>query len=346
MFLGVNTVTLRPSEGGGEEHYLCNLLATLREAQQDLKFLVFTDTQNHDFFADWDCVCVGAAGSGRLGGLNAALEKAARQAKPDLLFTPLQTALSKSAVPQAIFALDFEIGDRNPPQRRDPLRLRSIKRTCQKAAVILAPSKFVKRRLCDTLELPLDKVAVTPLGVSEQFDAPQPCVVDPPFLLTVGMTRERKNLLLLRDAVDRVQRHAELPLVVVGRPGAGEPESWGDRAIRLHRCPTATLAGLYQHCAAFITASLYEGSGVTVCEAMRCAAPTACSKVGGIPEVGGDVPVYFDPANVRQMTEALLRALDSDTDAWTRRLRYGQRIAAQFTWKQCAWQTLGALRKA
>ncbi|HEO71693.1 MAG TPA: glycosyltransferase, partial [Candidatus Hydrogenedentes bacterium] len=106
------------------------------------------------------------------------------------------------------------------------------------------------------------------------------------------------------------------------------------------------LAALYQHCDLFVCPSLYEGSGVAVLEAMRAGAPVATSRAGGIPEVAGDTPVYFNPESVGSIAAAIRRLVDEGPAERWRRTTFGRRIAAQYTWEQCAWKTVSALRRA
>jgi len=92
----------------------------------------------------------------------------------------------------------------------------------------------------------------------------------------------------------------------VGQPAEAEPADWGPRVMRIEYCPASHLAGLYQHCDAFIQPSLYEGSGVTVLEAMRAGAPVVTSRTGGIEEVAGDTPIFFNP----ESTASIIAAYD------------------------------------
>ena len=52
---------------------------------------------------------------------------------------------------------------------------------------------------------------------------------------------------------------------------------------------------LYKNSKAFIFPSLYEGFGLPLLEAMYFGAPILSSNAASLPEVGGNVPIYFDP---------------------------------------------------
>ncbi|HOZ47531.1 MAG TPA: glycosyltransferase family 1 protein [Candidatus Hydrogenedentes bacterium] len=350
MLVGVNTLTIKPGFGGGEEHYLRHVLSSIRVLQPEIRFVVFTDADNHDSFEGWERVGVGGGSIdlGRLPGLDSQLERAAKRAGVDILFTPLRTALPKSSVPQVLFATDllFVEPDFMPRRRREGAFIREVKRTCQQAVGVIAPSKFVQRRFLELLDLSLDKVTVAPLGVDPVFGQPFDCIAEQPYVLSVGATHRFRNLPKLLEALQRLKDEIPHTLVVVGQAGDAEPHSWGARVVRVDRCPVAHLAGLYQHCDVFVSASLYEGSGVTVLEAMCSGAAVASSRVGGIPEVAGDIPVYFNPENVGAIAGAIRRLTEENETNHGRRVRFGRQLAAQYTWEQCAWKTISAFRRA
>jgi len=340
MRVGVNTLTIRPDHGGGIERYLRAVLAKMRGIQAETEFLIFTDPTNDDSFDGWERACL-------RGGVTQ-LDAAVRRAGVDVLFSPLATAPAKSSAPTVLFALDlYDWEARSVRQRRGmAAKLKAARKLCASAAALIAPSKFVQRTFLEVLGVPLNKVVVAPLGVDEGFARPRACIVESPFLLTVGCTREFKNIPRLMEAF--AQLHEEIPhnLVVVGRPAEAEPDDWGPRVVRIDRCPAETLAGLYQHCDVFIQPSLYEGSGVTVLEAMRAGAPVVTSRTGGIPEVAGDVPIFFNPESTHSLMAAIRRAIAEYPNERLNRTNSGRRCAAEYTWEACAWKTLSAFRRA
>lgn len=347
MRVGVNTIGMKPGHGGGEEHYLRNVMATIRREQPDIEFVLFTEPDNHDAFEGYSREPI-EGGFLNLSGIEGQLDHTVRRAHIDALFTPLRTALTKCPVPQVIFALDLFAMEKLPIRlpHREASRFKTLKRICRDAAAIVAPSQYLQRRFLELLDVPLDKIAIAPLGVSELFLEAHSPIVEPPFWLAVGSTREYRNIPRLLQASETLREDFPHTLVIVGQPEEAELEEWGEGIVRVDRCPTQHLAGLYQHCDVFICASLYEGSGVAVLEAMRSGAPVATSRVGGIPEVAGDVPVFFNPENVGTIAGAIRRLLEENPEDHKRRLRFGRQIAGEYTWQTCAWKTVGALRRA
>jgi alpha-1,3-rhamnosyl/mannosyltransferase len=167
-----------------------------------------------------------------------------------------------------------------------------------------------------------------------------------PYFLLVCNTYEYKNVKRILDAFEQLNPEFLHSLVIVGRSGDAEPEEWGPRIIRIEQCPAAYLAGLYQHSDVYVQPSLYEGSGVTVVEAMRAGTPVATSRTGGIPEFAGDTPIYFNPESVSSIVGAVRRAMEEDPQQRTNRVKFGKQVASEFTWERCAWKTLSAFKRA
>ena len=149
MYVGVNTLTIEPGRGGGEEHYLRHLLATVRKVHPDVRFVAFTDPANHDSFEGWNRIFLRRPSE---------LERATKRAGIDVLFTPLRTALPKSPVPQIPFAMDLlsvrEMAGKR--HRRAAARLKAIQRICREAPAIVTPSQFLQRECLELLDVPLD----------------------------------------------------------------------------------------------------------------------------------------------------------------------------------------------
>src|SRR5262249_32077393 len=70
------------------------------------------------------------------------------------------------------------------------------------------------------------------------------------------------------------------------------------------------LAGLYASADAFLMASLYEGYGMALAEAMACGLPIVCTSGGAAAETGPDcAAIKVPPGDERALTLALQRLL-------------------------------------
>jgi len=108
-----------------------------------------------------------------------------------------------------------------------------------------------------------------------------------------------------------------------------------DDVLHLGYINRADLIGLYAAASLVAFPSMFEGFGLPVAEAMHFGTPVACSSAGSLGEVGGDAVLQFDPGNVEQIAQSILRIL---TDASTRqRLREaGPKRAEKFSYDNVA----------
>ena len=64
--------------------------------------------------------------------------------------------------------------------------------------------------------------------------------------------------------------------------------------------------------------SLYEGFGLVIVEAMARGTPVAAARATALPETAGDAALYFDPLDVHDIADTILRALGDDSLARAR----------------------------
>ena len=348
MLVGINALTLDVQRGGGESRYLRMVLRTMRELQPDTEFVVFTDPDNHDALEGWDRECIEGGGRfGVFGGVDAQIERAAKRRGVDLVFSSLWAAPSHLSVPLVLYALDLrKFEDKYQRENRKTAPSPKLaKRICASAAAIVAPSEFVRRKFLELLGSPLNAVIVAPLGVDPAFGQSYTCGIQEPFLLTVGGTHAFRNVKGLRDAFELLKGEIPHDLVVAGAPCEAEPPDWGDRVMRVESCPVTYLAGLYHHCDVFIQPGVDEGSGITVLEAMRSGTTVVASRTGGIPEVAGDTPIYFNHESLASFVSSIRWAVQESAEQRMNRTKFGRQVAGEYTWEKCAWKTLSAFKR-
>lgn len=217
---------------------------------------------------------------------------------------------------------------------------------------VTCPSQATRTDLLEAGFEP-DRVSVIPLGAD-------PVVVDPgaagalrshygldgPFVLWVGTTEPRKNLVRLVSAMEQIP---DVPLVLVGPAGWKEDAArvtapLGERARIVGRVDEATKHAWYAAADVFAMPSLLEGFGLPVLEAMGHATPVVTSAGTATAEVVGDAGVTVDPTDVDAIAGAVAGLL-ADTDEAARMGRAGRDRSATMTWAATATATADVYRR-
>jgi glycosyltransferase involved in cell wall biosynthesis len=105
------------------------------------------------------------------------------------------------------------------------------------------------------------------------------------------------------------------------------------------------LLALYRYARMLLFASHYEGFGLPALEAMCLGTPVLGSSAPAVLEVTGDAALHPDPANHSKLVLAM-RELDRDEALRRHLIEAGQRRVKDFSWQQCAKETLGVYRAA
>lgn len=217
------------------------------------------------------------------------------------------------------------------------------------ADVLVTYAETTKRHLVELLNVPPEKIHVTPLGVDPATFHP----VDRPaggerYLLMVGPF----------DAVTRFDTVAaalaawkgERPRIVCvgpvddyvrGLQKLAEERGVADCFRWTGYMPQNELVKVYGRSAGLIYPSRLPGVELPPYEAMACGVPVITS----LGEVIADAGILIDEKSPEQVGAAMKRLWESDAEAERLRPR-GLARAAQFTWKRCAETTLAAYRAA
>jgi len=176
-----------------------------------------------------------------------------------------------------------------------------------------------------------------------------------PVYLVVGGVEERKNTLRIFEAFRLVQQHQPAAqLAIVG--GASLLDHSGYRArfdaalqtsgLAVGPNASVTITGpiphddlpaLYRSASALVFASVKEGFGLAVLEAMACEVPVVASQILPFTEYlqNGDC-VWADPYNVASIAAAMLVAGERSSAQSLREA--GRAVCARFTWSASAQQ--------
>ncbi|TFD67863.1 glycosyltransferase family 4 protein [Cryobacterium ruanii] len=98
---------------------------------------------------------------------------------------------------------------------------------------------------------------------------------------------------------------------------------------------------LLRSATALVTASLDEGFGIPLVEAMSLGIPVVVSDIQIFREIGGDAALYFDPHDADSIA-AMVRRLEAPGE-WAARSARSMAQAARFSWAASARTLLGVL---
>ena len=178
------------------------------------------------------------------------------------------------------------------------------------------------------------KTRVIYLGVDDAF-APQPAEeiervrkkygIESDYVFYVGALSVRKNALRMFEAFQRAreQTDSNLQFVAAGRLTYGrdrileymKENRSRDRILLPGYVADEDLPALYSGAKAFLFATRYEGFGLPVLEAAACGVPVVTSNIGSTAEIADGIAQLVDPLNVEDISEALLRVMDTGRSA-------------------------------
>ena len=212
----------------------------------------------------------------------------------------------------------------------------AVPRVVGAADRVIAVSEFTRRELVDLLRTPDEKIRVIPNGVDETF-RPDGRRGSGDYVLTVGTLEPRKNLPRIAEAARRLG----VELRVAGGRGWGEARADGNHVRWLGFVPDDELAALYRGAACFVYASLYEGFGLPVVEAMACGTAVVTGAGTATGEVADGAAVLVDPADPDAIAAGIEEAIARGEEL---RLR-GLERARLFSWDAAAQATANVYRE-
>ncbi len=243
------------------------------------------------------------------------------------------------------------------PERHIEQDQERIRGAAEAADRIVTTSNFSRVELHRHLNYDLARIDVIPLGVDPVFHPHRDEFQDAFFvenvgpgnyILFVGNPEPRKNLEGLLEAFVLLEGQVDCKMVLVCNRPAGptlvdrirgkssslqeQTKRLADKLIWLEGITDTTLAELYRRCSVFVMPSFYEGFGLPVLEAMGCGAPIAAARAASLPEVGGEVPYWFNPDDPVDIARAIMEALEKPNG------EEGPERAGQFSWSETSKQ--------
>jgi glycosyltransferase involved in cell wall biosynthesis len=357
--IGINALYLIPGGVGGTEIYLRELLKALACIDSANTYYVFTNLETSADIvprqANFHRIAHAVRAKFRPARIlweQTVLPLAAARYRLDVLFNPGFTA--PLLAPCAAVTVFHDLQHKRHPEyfrRFDlPFWRLLIWMSAHRSRHLIATSQATGADLQHYYRIPAKPITVIPHGVAQRFFALDRSSLEP-YLLYVATLHPHKNHERLLRAYARRPRRERL--VFAGIPGFhAQPVrdliaelKLGDSVHLTGWIPQEELYKLYEHAAACVIPTTFEGFGMPVLEALAAAIPTACSDIPPLRETAGEAALFFNPLD----EDAIAEALDRITE--DQRLRRtlaeaGPPQARAYTWERTARQTLEALLSA
>lgn len=267
-----------------------------------------------------------------------ALPRRARARGLDVLHCPSFRGPTRARVPLVVTVHDLAV--LRHPEAFNPWTRRYsrafVPRVVRAAARVIAVSEFTKRELVELLQVPEERIRVVPNAVAEPFVV-EGERAEGEYVLAVGTLEPRKNLPRLADAA----RRAGFELRVAGARGWGDVPVGDDGVRFLGFVSDRELARLYRGALCVAYASVYEGFGIPVLEALACGAPVVTSAGTAMAEVADGAAVLVDPFDSEAIAAGIREAIERRDELGS----LGPQRARNFTWDASAEATAAVYRE-
>ncbi|MCH1437716.1 MAG: glycosyltransferase family 4 protein [Flavobacteriales bacterium] len=236
-----------------------------------------------------------------------------------------------------------------------------FKKYAQKADRIVTVSDFSKTDICNSYQIDPSKIDVTlngvnnnfhPIGLDQQIVVRKKYSEGKDYFLFVGALHPRKNISRLLQAFDEFKKNTKSSnkLLIVGA------KMWWNKTLQTSfeemkhkndviftgRKSPEELNQLYASALAFCFVPYFEGFGIPIVEAMKCACPVITSNITAMPEIAGDAALLVDPFDTNEITQAMIK-LNGNNELRSELSARGQMHAQYFNWNttaQTLWESI------
>lgn len=357
---------------GGLDTYVRALVPEMMKLAPHIRFTVFCSAGGRDYLqgeawtADAHLIThplLGRRGTKAIGELSLLGMVAGRHV--DLLHSVAMTAPLRTAAVNIVTLADVTWIVAPDPAEATTTRIWRlvVPPVARRADRLIALSEAGASDVEQYLRVPRERIDVVPLagGRNELAQATPEAELRSrlglghgPVILSVSAKKVHKNLKRLVEAMAAVtEREQDAMLVIPGNPTPHELElrelaenlGIGEGVVFPDYVSGADLEGLYDLSVCFVFASVNEGFGIPILEAMRRGVPVVCSRASALPEVAGDAARYFDPLSTSDIATAITDVIRNRRLA-AQLSELGIAREAQFTWQATAEGTLESYERA
>lgn len=202
-----------------------------------------------------------------------------------------------------------------------------FRKACENADKIIAISECTKRDIIQYFHIPANKIEVVYQGCDPAFEhsvdnekkkeVRSKYQLPARYILNVGSIEERKNALLIAQALPQLPQ--DIHLVIVGRrtPYTEKIERFASehnltpRVHIMHDVPFGDLPTIYQLAEVFAYPSYFEGFGIPIIEALHSGVPVVAATGSCLEEAGGPDSIYVNPDSADEVGRAFKEILSN-----------------------------------
>jgi len=284
----------------------------------------------------------------------------------DVIFGPAYALPFSCPLPSVVTMhdLSFEVLPLEFRPRERWRRRLLARRAARTAELVLTDTDAMADLVSERYAVPLDRVAVVPLGVDVERFSPAVAVDDDrvlselgvqgPYLLWLGAVFERRLPREVLEAFAILRRdRPELGLVMVGgnrlrRPGLLqrwiEELDLGDSIVLHDWVGEDCLAPLYRGAELSFYLSLHEGFGIPPLESLACGTPVVVSGGLALDEVWPAYPFRCHEATARAIV-ATAREILEDDERSVQVVREASDVIAKLDWESSSRRLVAELEK-
>jgi glycosyltransferase involved in cell wall biosynthesis len=220
-----------------------------------------------------------------------------------------------------------------------------------KSKKIIVPSQYVKDEILSSFDVPKDKINVIYEGVSSLNPSSTPSKTNNLlYFLYVGNTYPHKNLENAIKAIVEINKKTNQKILLYIVSGQDKfSQRLKNKLSKLNAQDLVVMTGfvadeklseLYENSVGFIYPSFTEGFGLPGLEAMNHKTPLLASNIPVFREIYGNHAIYFDPKDIRSITNALVKTLSLSKSQARLMITRNKEFAKKYSWSKMAQETL------
>lgn len=231
----------------------------------------------------------------------------------------------------------------------------------KKAEKIITISNYAKKEICDYFPSSENKIEIVynsadfnnnALSADAEISFFERNGISKPYILGFGSLETRKNTLGLIKAFDMLPENHKVNNQLVLFGFRGFEQSKEQRYIQDNHCNVVVLdyisdeekASLYRNAKMFVFPSFSEGFGIPLLESFTNNCPVITSNRTALPEIGGSACIYIEPDDLKNISDAMLKLLESKDIRYKLILNGKQRLL-DFDWDKTSEGVIKILRQ-